>query len=297
MTNLSDLNKRYRTSNATATAADITASKIAYINGGRVVGGGTDPTPESGFPSFYRRTSDADVVAGDIAEGKTAYGSSGIILGTNVPTPFHVATTTAFRGTQGTTLDISLSTSRAAGDLIIIGFANDSATPAACGTLAGYTRAGINTAGQHSCCFYWKILTGAEPTVTTLSTNPYFVYSLASAIVIRNVDQTTPINDWDSLHDRADTNVLTTPAITPTVASCLGVYWCFGSALSAGWSLSTPTDYTEIYEGQPRTGFAQASGHSDAAMVVSTPVSITATRADQGGTEYHSLYHFAIAPE
>ena len=75
-------------------------------------------------------------------------------LGTNAPIPVHVATTTAFRGTQGTTLQISLSTSRAAGDLIIIGFANDSATPAACGTLAGYTRAGINTASEHSCCFY-----------------------------------------------------------------------------------------------------------------------------------------------
>jgi len=85
MTNLSDLNKRYRTSNATATAADIATSKIAYINGGRVVGGGTDPTPESGEPSVYRNIQDADAVAADIAAGTTAYITSGLVVGTQVP--------------------------------------------------------------------------------------------------------------------------------------------------------------------------------------------------------------------
>ena len=85
MTTLSDLNKYYRTTNATATAADIATSKIAYINGGRVVGGGTDPTPESGELSVYRSCRDADAIAADISVGKTAYTSLGSIIGTLAP--------------------------------------------------------------------------------------------------------------------------------------------------------------------------------------------------------------------
>ena len=82
MTRASDYFKYYETLGDTAVAADIAVGKIAYIEGGRVIGQGI--APGDSITAFYR-TQDANITSDDVTAWKSAHGKNGFIMGTYYP--------------------------------------------------------------------------------------------------------------------------------------------------------------------------------------------------------------------
>lgn len=84
MTRASDYFKYYETLGDTALATDIAVGKIAYIEGGRVIGQGI--APSDSITAFFR-TQDANITPDDVTAWKTAHGKDGLVTGAYYPGP------------------------------------------------------------------------------------------------------------------------------------------------------------------------------------------------------------------
>jgi hypothetical protein len=226
MTKLSDTNPYYRTDNATATASDIAAGKVAYIKGGRVVGQGTDPIyrPTGGLGQYWN-TVDADIVAADVTSGTTAYGSSGLINGTDPLLSLPIVE--EFSGYNAadantTTLVLPALTGVQAGDLLIliVGTA-DTTTGADRISSTGFTRyfeeyAANPPATRHG--VFWKEATGSEGDITVnYLTSGYVV---GHYLRISGANTTAPIDQFISAATQGAT-AHSVGSITPTSDYCL----------------------------------------------------------------------------